>query len=127
MGKRSVRQNTKHEINTAFDKLLSDHEHGRLHSPCEYTKQTDTLKAIAMNKIYYITALLNTGHPEEAEALLMENGGLEVPQLREGEGSLSNLYTAIQCAKAEKQGIKLDPEKVEVPKKIDFRMDHISE
>lgn len=39
MGKRSVRQNTKHEINTAFDKLLSDHEHGRLHSPCEYTKQ----------------------------------------------------------------------------------------
>lgn len=39
MAKRSVRQNLKHEINTAFDKLLSDHEHGRLHSPCEYTKQ----------------------------------------------------------------------------------------
>ena len=91
-----------------------------------YKALPDPLKAIAMNKIYYITALLNTGHPEEAEALLMENGGLEVPQLREGEGSLSNLYTAIQCAKAEKQGIKLDPEKVEVPKKIDFRMDHIS-
>ena len=91
-----------------------------------YKALSENLKAIAMNKIYYITALLNTGHPEEAEALLMENGGLEVPQLREGEGSLSNLYTAIQCAKAEKQGIKLDPEKVEVPKKIDFRMDHIS-
>lgn len=39
MRKRSVRENTKHEINTAFDKLLSDHEHGRLNSPCEYTKQ----------------------------------------------------------------------------------------
>lgn len=29
--KRSVRENTKHEINTAFDKLINDHAHGRLH------------------------------------------------------------------------------------------------
>ncbi|MBE6385445.1 MAG: DUF5107 domain-containing protein [Lentisphaerae bacterium] len=92
-----------------------------------YENLSDDLKAIPMNKIYYITALLHTGRPEEAEGILMENGGLEVPQLREGEGSLSNLYAAIQCAKAEKNGVKLNPESVEVPNKLDFRMDHISE
>ena len=80
-----------------------------------------------MNKIFLITALLYTGRPEEAEAILMENGGLEVPQLREGEGSLSILYQEIQCAKAEKRGEKIAPESVEVPNKLDFRMNHISE
>ena len=91
-----------------------------------YEKLPADLQAIAMNKIFLITALLNLGRPEEAEAILMENGGLEVPQLREGEGSLSNLYVAIQCAKAEKRGEKIAPESVEVPNKLDFRMDHIS-
>ena len=91
-----------------------------------YEKLPADLQAIAMNKIFLITALLNLGRPEEAEAILMENGGLEVPQLREGEGSLSNLYVAIQCAKAEKRGKKIAPESVEVPNKLDFRMDHIS-
>ena len=91
-----------------------------------YEKLPADLKAIPMNKIYYATALLHTGEPEKAEAILMENGGLEVPQLREGEGSLSNLYTAIQCAKAEKLGKTLDPAQVEVPNTLDFRMDHQS-
>ena len=91
-----------------------------------YERLSDELKAIPMNKIFFITALLKTDRPEEAEALLMENGGLEVPQLREGEGSLSNLYIEIQIAKAAKKGETLDPEKVEVPNKLDFRMNHIS-
>lgn len=91
-----------------------------------YGKLSDELKEIPMNKIFLITALLNLGRPEEAEALLMENGGLEVPQLREGEGSLSNLYVEIQCAKAAKRGEKLDPEKIAVPSKLDFRMNHIN-
>ncbi len=91
-----------------------------------YAALSDELKAIAMNKIFYITALLKLGRPEEAETLLMENGGLEVPQLREGEGSLSNLYIEIQMAKAAKKGETLDPEKIEVPGTLDFRMNHIS-
>jgi hypothetical protein len=91
-----------------------------------YAALSDELKAIAMNKIFYITALLKLGRPEEAETLLMENGGLEVPQLREGEGSLSNLYIEIQMAKAAQKGETLDPEKIEVPGTLDFRMNHIS-
>lgn len=92
-----------------------------------WEKLPEDLKEIPMNKIFLITALLYTGRPEEAEAILMENGGLEVPQLREGEGSLSILYQEIQCAKAEKRGEKIAPESVEVPNKLDFRMNHISE
>lgn len=91
-----------------------------------YEALPEKLKRIAMNKIYYIEALIRTGRPEEAEALLMAGGGLEVPQLREGEGSLSILYAAIQCAKGAKQGIGVDPAEVEIPEKLDFRMNHVS-
>ncbi len=76
------------------------------------------------NQILYAKALLLSGHPEEAETVLLKDGGLELPQLREGEGALSDLYIAIQCAKAEKEGRKLDPAEVEVPAKFDFRMNH---
>ena len=91
-----------------------------------YEALPETLKRIAMNKVYYIEALVRTGRPEEAEALLMEGGGIDVPQLREGEGSLSILYAAIQCAKGKKQEIEVDPDTVEIPEKLDFRMNHIN-
>lgn len=92
-----------------------------------YEQLPEELKAIPMNKLFCISALVNLGRPEEAEAILMEKGGLEVPQLREGEGSLSTLYAAIQKAKAEKAGVPFDPAAVEVPVSLDFRMDHQSE
>ena len=59
MRKRSVRANTKHEMNPAFDKLLSDHEHGRLNSPCEYTKQRPAYAytSLCSDEDYQITPL----------------------------------------------------------------------
>lgn len=85
------------------------------------------LRKLPFCKICYIAALLNTGREEEAEALLMENGGMDVPQLREGERSLSELYIKLQTIKAQKAGKTLDISKLEIPAKLDFRMNVITE
>ena len=56
----------------------------------------------------------------------MTECGLEVPQLREGEGSLSTLYVKIRQEKARRENRKIDPAEIEIPDKLDFRMDHRS-
>ena len=67
-------------------------------------------------------ALAHTGKFEEAEAILTRNGGLEIPDIREGENSISDLYLDIQLAKAHQQGIRLTRDQVRVPFKLDLRM-----
>ena len=64
----------------------------------------------------------HTGRLEEAENILLENGGLNIPDIREGENSTSQLYIYIQQKKAEAAGIPFDPAKVMVPFNIDLRM-----
>jgi len=64
----------------------------------------------------------HTGKLEEAENILLENGGLDVPDIREGENSTSGLYLYIQRRKAEREGKSFDPAKVKVPFAIDLRM-----
>ncbi len=64
-------------------------------------------------KYYYISALYHTGKTKEAFALLEENGGLEIPDIREGEDSIAQLYLDIQKT--------LTGEDVSLPFKYDFR------
>lgn len=64
----------------------------------------------------------HSGRLEEAENILLENGGLNIPDIREGENSTSQLYIYIQQKKAEAAGIPFDPAKVMVPFNIDLRM-----
>ena len=64
----------------------------------------------------------HTGKLTEAENILMTDGGLDIPDIREGENSTSQLYIYIQQKKAEAAGIPFDPAKVEVPFAIDLRM-----
>jgi hypothetical protein len=66
--------------------------------------------------------LAHTGKPEEALAILETDGGLEIPDLREGDNAVPEEYIFIRQALAEKEGRTLQPEDVEVPVKIDFRM-----
>lgn len=72
--------------------------------------------------MYKAFALLGLGQLEEAEATLMQNGGLSVTDIREGEVSLTSLYLEIAAAKAKAQGKEFDPAEVEVPRRFDFRM-----
>lgn len=64
-------------------------------------------------------ALAHTGRLEEAEELLAR---LQVPDIREGEISMSELYTYIQLEKARLNGREPNPEDIEIPFQYDFRM-----
>ncbi len=83
---------------------------------------SEQVKARPMNKFLYADALAHTGKLQEAEAIIMANGGLEIPDIREGEISTSELYIYIQVEKAKLQGITLDPKQVQVPRTLDLRM-----
>ncbi|NLZ63893.1 MAG: hypothetical protein GX902_08800, partial [Lentisphaerae bacterium] len=64
----------------------------------------------------------NLGSLDEAESILLQDGGLQIPDLREGECSLSELYVYIQCEKARRTGRVLEPAAVQIPPVLDFRM-----
>lgn len=70
-------------------------------------------------------SLAHSGALDEAEAILLENGGLDIPDIREGENSTSQLYIYIQEERARIAGKPFDPEKVEVPFLLDLRMSGI--
>lgn len=67
-------------------------------------------------------ALAHTGKLAEAEAILLKNGGLEIPDIREGENSTSGLYLYIQEQKAKRDNIPFAAEKIKVPFELDLRM-----
>ena len=59
---------------------------------------------------------------EDAEAILLENGGLDVGDILEGEISITDLYIYIQQKKAQLRGVELQVRDIEVPFKLDLRM-----
>lgn len=89
-----------------------------------YDELTDEQRAAPMVQAYHAFALAHTGRPEEALAILEAGGGLEIPDLREGDNSVPNEYIFIQQTLAAREGRTLDPEEVVVPEKVDFRMFH---
>lgn len=62
------------------------------------------------------------GETAKAEALLLKDGGLEVPDIREGEVSVTDLWYAIEKQKAENEKGIFDPTAVSPPFIFDFRM-----
>ena len=59
---------------------------------------------------------------EEAEEILMTHGGLEIPDIREGEISITELWFDLEEKKAARAGIPFDRATAKPPKKFDFRM-----
>ena len=72
--------------------------------------------------VMHANALAHTGRFMEAEAILLENGGLEIPDIREGENSTSGLYLYIQEQKAKRDQVPFDAAMVQVPFELDLRM-----
>nr|MDD6335421.1 DUF5107 domain-containing protein [bacterium] len=87
-----------------------------------FDKLNADVQQIPMVKFLRASALAHTGNWDAAEAILLENGGIVVPDLREGENSLTELYIYIQIERAKKAGKELSPDDVELPESIDFRM-----
>ena len=74
-------------------------------------------------KLLVIPALIKTGRLDEASALLYADGGLVVPDIREGEKSLTALWFDLEEAKAKKNGLPFDRTTAKPPVMFDFRMD----
>ncbi len=87
-----------------------------------YDKLPADKQKIAMVRFLRARALTEIGEPEKALAILEENGGIQIPDIREGETSLAELYISIQLALAKKQGKTILPEEVHVPEVFDLRM-----
>jgi len=67
-------------------------------------------------------ALGHSGRLAEAEEILCANGGLVIPDLREGENSAAELFIFLQQQKAMARGETLSPKNIQVPDVLDFRM-----
>jgi len=82
----------------------------------------EKLLALPLIKFMRAYALAYTGKIDEAEAILLENGGLDIPDIREGENSTSGLYLYIQEQKAKRNNQPFDAKKTTVPFMLDLRM-----
>ncbi len=78
-----------------------------------YETLTQELKNIGKLRFLYISALHHLGRNEQAFALLEENGGLEIEDIREGEDSIGELFRELSYA--------LTKEKRSVPHKYNFK------
>ena len=66
-------------------------------------------------RLQYAAALFRTGNPQEALDILTGNGGLELPDAREGDIMISHLYLEILKA------LELTEAQCPMPLKIDYR------
>jgi len=82
----------------------------------------EKILAFPLMKFMRAYALAYTGEIDKAEAILLENGGLDIPDIREGENSTSGLYLYIQEQRAKRNNQPFDPKKVNVPFLLDLRM-----
>ncbi len=87
-----------------------------------YEAAPDPVRADGRVSMYYALALLRKGRVDDAEAVLLRDGGLSVTDIREGEFSLTALYLDIAEARAKAAGQAFDPAEVDVPRRFDFRM-----
>lgn len=78
-----------------------------------YEKQTKDIQEIGKLKFYYIYALHQLGEDRKAYDLLEENGGLVIDDIREGEDSVSQLWSELYES--------LFAEKAPIPYRYDFK------
>ena len=107
-------------VKEALKMLLGLGEYEKMFTVLDRLSPADA--ALPLIRMMKAAALAHTGHPDEAEAILTENGGLDIPDIREGENSTSQLYIHIKTEQARRAGKKIDPKSVKVPFLLDLRM-----
>ncbi len=86
-----------------------------------YASMPEEVRAIGRVRLYATMAHIHLGHIEEAEAVLWENGGLILPDIREGETIITELWLLIEEAKAKRDGTEFDRNTAKVPPIFDYR------
>lgn len=70
----------------------------------EVYRQLPEESKVPLVRFFYAEALAYTGDLAGAEAILLANGGIVIPDIREGENSTSAVYVYIQQEKARREG-----------------------
>lgn len=96
-----------------FGLLLESGNYGRVISA--FPELSDELQKMPRLRMYLAIAYLHSANAEKAQELLLENGGLELLDIREGDRTLDRLYRGIR-----KELFDEDPKKVTVPEQFDF-------
>lgn len=73
-------------------------------------------------RFYRAQAAVKLGYLDEAEAILYEDGGLEIPDIQEGEISITNLWFELEEKKAQRDGKVFEKNTAKPPMVFDFRM-----
>ncbi|MEG1887557.1 MAG: tetratricopeptide repeat protein, partial [Oscillospiraceae bacterium] len=71
---------------------------------------------------FLANAYARIGEIEKAEEILYKNGCLVVPDIREGETSLTSLWLYIEECKCKSQGLEFDENTVKIPAFLDYQM-----
>lgn len=79
------------------------------------------MQRVGRVQLYTAQAHIRLGHIEEAEATLYAGGGVVLPDIREGELSITELYLDIAQEKAARDGVPFDRETAPVPPIFDYR------
>jgi len=82
----------------------------------------DAQKKLPRVRLYLAVSAEGRGDLDLAEAILEEDGGLEIPDIKEGEISITELWFSIAEKKAARDGLPFDRATAKPPKKFDFRM-----
>lgn len=100
------------------------HKTGRYAAQVEFTANRPAhVQELPRIRLFRAFALAHTDEIDAAEAILHRSGQwLEVPDIQEGELSLSDLWYYIQTVRAEREGKTFDPDKNSPPYALDFRM-----
>lgn len=100
------------------------HRVGDYNQQIEFTaSRPEQIRELPRLRLYRAFALAYTGEVDAAEAIILRDGQwLEVPDIQEGEVSLSELWYHIQIVRAEREGKVFDRDAVSPPYALDFRM-----
>ena len=118
-----MRRNDPPLIKEAFKTMLEAHDYTRLIQTYEALPQT--MQKVPLIHFLYADAIARQGDVDAAEQILMEYAADEIPDIREGENSLSELYIHIRRKQAERKGGTLALEDMDIPYSFDLRMNSL--
>ena len=111
------------DISLARDMFRIMNENERYHGIIElYNLMDEKLQKDGKLKFYLANSYAHLGNIKKAEEILYENGGLVIPDIREGEVSITNLWLYIEEQKHKEQNKAFDINSIQVPPHLDFRM-----
>ncbi len=81
----------------------------------------ESVRAYPMVRFLYAYAMAGDGAWRKAEEIIQEKAVRELPDIREGETTFSEIYLLIRQREAEEKGLPFDPLAVPLPPQYDFR------